>query len=159
MESLHFVSESSSGGWWQFVTCWRREGGSPGCEALAGSECGLAAWGLHSSFPTRWHQHFFVTSELRALVQRGCAELSFPPKPVALGMGLGISNRLRCRGLFFSLISFQQEEKKLQCYDWDVMWSLMQAAVYIVSFLFFSGTTQERSNCKRGDSLMCAMVL
>lgn len=80
----------------QFVTRWRKRVGSSGCEVLAGSESGSAAWGLHRSFPTRWHQHFFsVTYEVIDLVQCGCTKFSFPPKPVAVGMGLGTSNGLQ----------------------------------------------------------------
>ena len=92
----------TAGGGWpsRFVTCWRNQVGSPGCEAFAGLESSSAAWGLHRSFPTRWHQRFFsVTYEVIDLVQRGCTKSSFPPKPVAVGMGLGISNGLQHRGL------------------------------------------------------------
>lgn len=68
----------------QFVTCWRKPVGSPGCKALAGSGCGSAAWGLHGSFPTRWHQHFFSLTR-KSLIRCNVAVPSpaFPLTPVA----------------------------------------------------------------------------
>lgn len=129
----------------QFVTCWRKPVGSPGCKALAGSGCGSAAWGLHGSFPTRWHQHFSLTRKSVIRCSVAAPSPAFPPTPVAGDGAWDFRWAAILRAFFLAFISLQQEEMKLQHCNWDVVWSWVQTAVYIVSFVFQGPLKKDRT--------------
>lgn len=79
-------------------------------------------------------------------MQCGCAKPSFPSDTCSWGWGLGFPMGCNIEGFFFlAFISLQQEEMKLQHCNWDVVWSWVQTAVYIVSFVFQGPLKKDRT--------------